>query len=339
MMRTETGVASTLSTSVLSGLDDPAVGRDRWNALASSSAPGSVFSTHEWLTAWWTVYGRGRLRVIAVERDGEVTTIAPMFVDGGMAYFVGAGGSDYLDLIGRRDEPSVTAALERLLTDEPGLLGVQLHLVPDASSSGTALAGAARALGLTIHDEGGLVAPRLDLRSPGASDVLRKKSLVRHENHFQRSGDLRTTHTSDAARILEQLDPFFTQHVDRWTDTGSPSLFLDEQNRRFYRALVDEARDAGWLRFTRVEWEGRAIAYHFGFCHQGTYLWYKPTFAIELARRSPGEVLLKHLLAAALEEGATVFDLGIGEEAFKRRFATDAPGVRTWGLYPPGRGT
>ena len=63
-----------------------------------------------------------------------------------------------------------------------------------------------------------------------------------------------------------------------------------------------------------------------------SYLWYKPSFAIDLAQRSPGEVLLRHLLLAALEEGAHTFDFGLGSEPFKFRFATQANHVKKWGL-------
>ena len=72
----------------------------------------------------------------------------------------------------------------------------------------------------------------------------------------------------------------------------------------------------------------------FGFCYGGSYIYYKPTFAIEFAKRSPGNVLLRNLLLAALEEGANIFDLGLGAEAYKERFATNTQFVRNWGLYP-----
>ncbi|HZN12471.1 MAG TPA: GNAT family N-acetyltransferase, partial [Blastocatellia bacterium] len=90
----------------------------------------------------------------------------------------------------------------------------------------------------------------------------------------------------------------------------------------------------GWLRFTRVEWGGEAVAYHYGMSYGGSYFWYKPSFAPRHARRSPGEVLLRQLLLAAIEEESRTFDFGIGEEAFKYRFADRINRVRTWGLYP-----
>ena len=51
------------------------------------------------------------------------------------------------------------------------------------------------------------------------------------------------------------------------------------------------------------------------------------------ARHSPGEVLLRQLLIAAMAENAEVFDFGLGDEAFKSRFATHVCRVRNWGLY------
>ena len=63
-------------------------------------------------------------------------------------------------------------------------------------------------------------------------------------------------------------------------------------------------------------------------------MWYKPSFAIDLARRSPGEVLLRQLILAAIEEGAKTFDFGLGDEAFKNRFATHVNKVNTYSLYP-----
>ena len=141
-------------------------------------------------------------------------------------------------------------------------------------------------------------------------------------------------HSSEAATISPFLDSFFAQHMARWGTTPYSSLFHEQAQRDFYRRLTSCAGDAGWLRFTRVEWQGRPIAFHFGFCYRGNYLWYKPSFEISLARRSPGEVLLRQLLLAAIAEGANIFDFGLGDELFKRRFATQVNHARTWGLYP-----
>lgn len=42
----------------------------------------------------------GQLMLILAERNGQPVALAPLFADSGMVYFVGSGGSDYLDFVG-----------------------------------------------------------------------------------------------------------------------------------------------------------------------------------------------------------------------------------------------
>jgi CelD/BcsL family acetyltransferase involved in cellulose biosynthesis len=158
---------------------------------------------------------------------------------------------------------------------------------------------------------------------------------VRHENGLRREGALEVHQYRSGCDIIPQLEAFFTQHIARWSPTPHPSLFLDPAQRAFYRRFCELAGESGWLRFMRLDLKGKPIAFHLGFCYRDQFMWYKPTFDIEWARSSPGEVLLRQLLLAALDEGAKVFDFGLGDEAFKARFATQVDTVRNWGLYPP----
>jgi CelD/BcsL family acetyltransferase involved in cellulose biosynthesis len=324
-----------ISVSVLSGFDDPAA----WDRLLPASPTNTVFQTWHWQKAWWDSFGRGQLLLIAAHRDGRPIALAPLFADGGMVFLVGSGGSDYLDFLGDTSDPAVLdAILDTARRQAPGFLGFRFYLVPDDSPTGRRLQESAARLGLSCYDEGELPAPALDLHDPPGAGLTAagKTSLVRHERAFRRDGELRVLHLCDGGAILPHLDEFFDQHVARWAATPHPSLFLQPQQRAFYRRLCEVAGTAGWLRFTRIDWDGRPVAFHFGFCREGCFLWYKPSFAIELARRSPGEMLLRQLLLAAVEEGAHTFDFGLGDEAFKRRFANRVCCVRTWGLYPAG---
>jgi CelD/BcsL family acetyltransferase involved in cellulose biosynthesis len=320
----------------LDGFEDPRLTRQAWDALVMAGATRSVFLTHWWQSAWWQVFGRGELVLLAAEVDGSIRAVLPLFCDGGMLFLVASGGSDALDVIGDASGPGV---LEALLTAAwnavPDAVGVRLYLVPDESSTGGRLRDAALVLGLACFDEDELVAPSLDLRIEGAADAaIGKQSLRRHEAWFARNGDLVVEHHRDGPDVAPHLDALFEQHIARWADTPFPSLFLDDDQRAFYRRLVSTAPRGGPLRFTRVLWDERPIALHFGTSYAGRYLWYKPSFETDLASRSPGEVLLRSLLRAAVDEGAETFDFGLGDEAFKDRFATDRPLMRTWGCYP-----
>jgi CelD/BcsL family acetyltransferase involved in cellulose biosynthesis len=322
---------------LLSGFDDPSLASEPWDRLLHTGDSDVVFLTRHWQEAWWECFGRGRLLLIAVERKGKLAALAPLFSEAGMVFFVGSGGSDYLDFVGDIGDPAVLAAIldiARLQT--PDFVGFRFYHVPDSSHTGRRLQAVAGRLGLDCFDEGDLPAPALALAAQPetAQAAVARKSLVRHERFFQREGGLEVEHLRRGAAILPHLEELFAQHMARWQGTPHPSLFHQPAQREFYRRVAALAGDTGWLRFTRLIWQGRTIACHFGFNYRGSYLWYKPAFDIDLARRSPGEALLRQLLLAAIEEGAHTFDFGLGDELFKRRFATQVATVRTWGLYP-----
>jgi CelD/BcsL family acetyltransferase involved in cellulose biosynthesis len=328
-----------VTATVLTGFDDPAAGPEEWARLLAAGPTDVVFLTRDYQRAWWDSFGRGELLLVAAVRDGRTFALAPLFADGGMVFFVGSGGSDYLDFVGDCGDPDVLAALLGAARRRvPEFVGFRFYHVPDDSPTGERLRATAERLELVCYAEGDLPAPALDLDVPPGAGLAaaEKKSLVRHERNLRRDGRLDVIHLRDGESIAPHLDAFFEQHVARWAVTPYPSLFLDPQQRAFYRRLAGVGGPAGWLRFTRLDWDGRPVAFHFGFCHHGRYLWYKPSFAIDLARRSPGEVLLRQLLLAAVAEGARTFDFGLGDEAFKQRFADRVARVRTWGLYPPG---
>lgn len=323
-----------LAARILDGFDDPALSDATWQGTLRRGPTNTVFLTPGYQRAWWRAFGRGRLLLTVVE-DQAGAGIAPLFADEGMVFFVGSGGSDVLDFVGDLHPEKLAAALGAARESTPDFVGFRFYHVPDASTTPSRLSRAADALGLRLVEEGTEVAPALDLTDRRArEEALHKKSLRRHANWFNRRGGVSIEHVTETRGILPYLTPFFEQHVRRWAQTPSPSLFLDDAQRDFYRELAFEGGGAGWVRFTVVEWEGVTLAYHFGFHYAGRWLWYKPSFAIEAARRSPGEVLLGSLIERAVEEGAEVFDFGIGDEPFKGRFATHVETVRTWGLYP-----
>jgi CelD/BcsL family acetyltransferase involved in cellulose biosynthesis len=328
-------VTASTSIQIASDFDDPRVA-EAWNAVVSTTEH-TVFQMLAWKRAWWRSFGRGRLLIASARRDGVPVAIAPLFADSGMLFLVGSGGSDYLDLIGRvPDAEALAQILHAAIELTPGFVGLRFYHVPDASPTGPLLSEAAARLNMDCFDEGAQNAPAMDIAiAPAAAhEATRKKSLVRHENYFLREGGITVAHARNANDIEPHLDAFFDQHVQRWAGTEFPSLFNNPAQRAFYRAIVKEAAPGGWLRFTRIEWQARPIAFHFGFYYRRAFLWYKPTYDLNLAKHSPGEVLLRQLLLNAIAEGATCFDFGLGDEAFKQRFANVTRTVRDWGLYP-----
>jgi CelD/BcsL family acetyltransferase involved in cellulose biosynthesis len=325
-------VGTEIKTRIIAGFSDEAT----WERLLDSSESDSVFMTREWLAAWWETFGHGELLLVGAERDGEIVAVAPFYTQDGIVYFVGSGYESYeLGFVGDARDPLVVEALllgAREVVE--GFIGFELYFV--SSTLQERLERAAAGLGLDANEEWRVSSMTMDLQSHPelARAATRKKSLVRHENYFRREGGLSVVHANRADEVLPWLDELYAQHIERWAATDSPSQFLDEKWRVFFQRWAVSAANRGWLRFTRLEWQGRSIAFHFGVCYRGNYIWYKPCFAVDLARHSPGEVLLRQTLLAAIEEGAKSFDFGTGDDVYKTRFATDTREMRGLGLYP-----
>ena len=326
-----------VETRLLSGFDDRSLGREKWARLLQRGDTDEVFLTQDWMRAWWETLGGGDLLLIAAEVDNEVVALAPFCSEAGMVFFVGSGfQAYYLDFLGDISQPEVLDALLQAARDHvPDFQGFQFYWVPEKSRTRQFLQDAAPRLGLSIHQMWSLPSPSLDLARPElALTKTRKKSLLRHERGFRRAGSLEVLHLRDRRTVLSQLPEFFDQHIGRWAAKSKQSGFLRKPRREFFERLTCVGADQGWLRFTRIGWDGRPVAFHFGFCFKGRYQWYRPSFEIELARMSPGEVLMRQTMLAAIDEEAHTFDMGPGEQAYKARFATDANSVQAWELYP-----
>ena len=151
---------------------------------------------------------------------------------------------------------------------------------------------------------------------------VRKKSLLRHENYFRREGRLEINHTSSAEEILPQLDAFFEQHIARRAATPNPSLFVDARQRDYYRSITANIGPTGWLRFTRIDWNGHPDRIPFRRQLRRPL----PVRNTIICDRIRATFARRSAVAATnpccSEEGAEVFDFGIGDEAYKYRFAT-----------------
>ncbi len=325
---------SSITTHVFDSFDESSLHPECWARLLDNGETNAVNLTWQWQRSWWKAFGRGRLLLIVAVQDGQTQAIAPFFTEGGMVFNLCP--EDHLGFVGNVADPEVLdALLNTARAQVPDFVGYRFFFIPDTSSTGGHLQAAAARLGLTCIDEGALPCPYLDIagKPEAARNCTRKKSLRRHERYFRREGNLVVQHCREPEAILPHLDGFFQQHIERRATTPYPSQFEDQEQRTYYRNLTQDVGPTGWLRFTVLQWDQRPIAYHFGLCYLGRYLYGIPSFDVELARHSPGEVLLRQLLLAAIDEGADSFDFGIGDEDYKYRFATDDVQLRTWGLY------
>jgi CelD/BcsL family acetyltransferase involved in cellulose biosynthesis len=319
----------------ISRVDDPEglwPRKAEWNGLVARSETNTIFQTFEWHASWWKTFGvHAQPLLLLAESGDELVGIAPLMVSEQrllgckrrVVEFIGAGASDYCDFIADPTRYEVLPLmLSWLLENSHQWDLLQFSDIPNTSSTLSALSGFFNEHRYPADTRLLYEAPTRLFGDPAQDQQLvRKKSLRRHYNYFQRSGQLEFKHCHTAEEIMGYLDLFFEQHIQRRALTDTPSLFLDGQQRAFYREVVQRLAPTGWLLFSVVLFNQTPLAFHFGFEYGNRIIWYKPAFNVDYADHSPGEVLIKYLLEYALDQGVAEFDFTIGEEAFKYRFA------------------
>ena len=315
--------------------DDPAELwklRDEWNDLLRRSETSTAFQALEWILPWWEAFGSGARSLVLLARVGGVLVgAAPLMISTRQLFgrkrrlveFIAVRASDYADfIVGPDKEVILPALLKQLLVCGAAWDLLYLSNMPEESST-------LRQVAVFFARHGYPLVERFDYECPtyrfgdleADRRLVRKKSLKRHFNHFQKTGCLEFRRCRTADDLLTFLDPFFEQHIARRALTDVPSIFHDPRHRAFHRRAALALLPTGWLDFSVVLHDGRPIAFHYGFDYNDKLMWYKPSFDPTLASRSPGEVLLKYLFEDALERELREFDFGIGDEPFKYRFA------------------
>ncbi len=298
-----------------------------WERLRKIDPRATIFGCFSWARASWQAYGSRRsLCVPVVWRNGQVAGILPLAAEGDTLRFLGDPRSDYNDMLYNPDMGAeiLESALDILLEAPNPWRRCTLVNISESSNIIAHLPQITPQKRLLLRLTHEATCPFVDLSADAdriLANILKKKSLKRHENKLGRLGQLEFRHLTDREEIKEHLPVLFQQHIARRALEGEKSLFCDSDTRVFYKCLVDELDPQTELRFSVVEIDQRPVAYHFGFEDRGALVWYKPSFDVDYWKYSPGEVLIKKLFEYVKEHKLVKFDFTVGGEAFKGRFA------------------
>jgi CelD/BcsL family acetyltransferase involved in cellulose biosynthesis len=310
-----------------------AVGPEAWDALHARSRLRSPFLAWTWQREWLAVFGEGRRLELwrAVEGGGQLVALLPL-VEVGPDHWLLAGGadvSDYLDLIALRDREE--EAWASLLGARAASRAVwELHAVPAASATVTALPALAAAVGLAVEAPCEERCPVLAL--PESWDALlaslsgkHRHELTRKLRRFEREApDGRVSWETTPAGIESRLDDFVALH--RRSREGK-AKFMDARMERFFRRAVPALAAHGGARLALLDLPDGPIAAFVTLEWDGTVGLYNSGFHPQRAGLSPGVVLLAHVVRDAIERGRRRFDFLRGEERYKFEFGPTSEAV------------
>jgi CelD/BcsL family acetyltransferase involved in cellulose biosynthesis len=303
-----------------------AVGAAAWDALHAESRLRSPFLTWTWQREWLAVFGEGRRLELRRVVDGtdRLVALLPLveITPGRWLLAGGADVSDYLDLIALRDrEEEAWAALLGGRASDPAVW--ELHAVPAASPTVTALPALAAAAGLVVETPLEERCPVLALPESWEALLASLSGKHRHEisrklRRFEREApDGRVAWESTPTGIEARLDDFLTLH--RRSRVGK-AKFMDDRMERFFRRAIPALAAAGAARLAFLQLPDGPIAAFVTLEWDGTVGLYNSGFQPEHAPLSPGVVLLAHVIRDAIARGRRRFDFLRGEERYKFEF-------------------
>jgi CelD/BcsL family acetyltransferase involved in cellulose biosynthesis len=316
---------------------NPAV-LETWAKL-EAIAPCSIYQTRAWLLPWTGTLGRkAGLKPFYVIARGTADQPLALLCLGlrrigpfKIAVFLGGKDSNFnLPLIhpGLNFGPEIWRVL---LLDAAGLMGQDkpsafLFLNQPAEWSGqtnsltqlTAQPSPNAAFGTKLT-------PVAEALFAGKLSRNTRKKLRRKEARLVARGALtyRTPATGDEKAAI--LDAFFAQKTSRFRAQNIVSEFDDPTMRRFIEKASMAGPHGTGIELHALYSGGRIVAVYGGGTHRGGWSGMFNSFdaSDDIARSSPGDLLLMAVMAKQCAAGTKHFDLGIGEARYKAMFCGD----------------
>lgn len=309
---------------------------DTWRALAELR--GNAFLTPEWFRAWAQNRPSETSPVIAVARhlDGRLAGVLPFTLDFGrrprMLTFPAAHfGDRFGPAAAEGDEAAVASAAMRALADaQLDRYTLTLNNVEPGASWWRAIqrASASQRAGILQQRS---EQPYIDLEGLDWDSYLGTRSRkfrqgIRQSERRLEAGYDVDVRTATEKSLAADLEHYFDLHERRWEERSS---ILSPAARAFLTSFAELAQGRGWLRLRILEIDGEPAAAFLGWRVGDRFTYYNGGFDPAWAELSVGRVLLARTVRRAIEEGATEFDMLLGDEAYKKRFCNNSRAVQT----------
>lgn len=341
MHRAHTRLRRVLSATVIEDVAGAESIASEWDALAVARslplcAPG-------WMLSWWghVAPPDSALRIIAVRDAGDLVALAPWFVQvstGGRTdvRFLGAELSDRVDVLctdGRERE--VALQLRRALASvQPRPDLIAFEAVPIDSRWTRRLAGGWEGhMRFARYRNSAYPAPAVTLPAgppeqwlAGRSRNFRGQMGRLRRRLEQRGGTVRQI--VEPTQVEHALDALLALHASRWEGRGVSNLAREGLAELLREAAAALGPDR--LRLWAAEIDGEPISVQLFLAAGEEIKYWNGGWSEAHADLKPSMLTILAALEDAISRGQKRLDLGVGEHAYKLRFA-DSEDALTWG--------
>jgi CelD/BcsL family acetyltransferase involved in cellulose biosynthesis len=282
-----------------------------------------------WLRCFWESFGSPDqgLAVLTAREDDRLVAILPLVRTGRWLRKwlpVANFHSPSLAFAAERPPECAAAAVLDLLVERADV--VDLGPVQAGDEFCRTLLEAARLRRLPVVEDSADSDAVIELSGPW--EAFRRSlsrnlesSTARHYRQLQRLGKLDFEEVTEADRLPAVLEECFRLEAAGWkADHGSPILARQE-TLRFYTELAHRSAAAGVLAIYVLRLDGKLIAFEYCLRAGRRIDMLKISYAPELGRYSPGNVLRYLILKTEIERGAiAIYHMGRSSE-WKLRWA------------------
>jgi CelD/BcsL family acetyltransferase involved in cellulose biosynthesis len=306
---------------------------ENWSALARSAPCGSVFQSPAWQGAVARAFIRvGRYRLCTVHRGDSLRAVLPLQIGaGGMLETPGEMISDYLEPL-VEDEGAETSwrSMLRMVRLECGDgAPIVLHNLSADGTCRAKLRAIAGDEGFAIEETDSGASGRIPLK-PTWDEYL---ATLAGKERKELKRKLKNATTQAGARFdcISAPGPALDAELERVfgymeAAGGAKGLKSRWTYRPIFRKVAAELAAAGNLKVYRLTLEDKPAAGLICFPSANGPLMWAGGFDSELAKWSPGIVLFAMTIRAAIEGGASYFDLLRGQCRYKSELgAVDYP--------------
>jgi len=307
--------------------------RDQWNGLVLQMEHPEVFYTCEWALAVDRAYGPAMKPLLFLAHDGDALVgVAALAADAAekQISFLAGSTADYCDFIcapERRAEfvGNVFAELAKLRLPMLRLANLPVDSITSRVLRDAAGQNAYRVFSRPAYQCARITLGSVEERQKLKQTVIKRKAFRYYLKGLEKKGPVAVDHLGSWNEIQTELPRFIQAHVARFEAGGRKNSNLASTERQAFLAELAELLSAsGWLTLTRLLVGEQPVAWNYGFEFGGSWFYYQPTFDAGWREFSPGFCLLTKMVEQACDKPTIqVLDLGLGEESYKGRFATD----------------
>jgi CelD/BcsL family acetyltransferase involved in cellulose biosynthesis len=304
--------------------------RLQWNDLVRRMESPEVFYTYEWALAVSRAYKDSLRPLLLIAYEGDrVAGVVSLAIDVAekSVSFLASTTADYGDFVCAPDNLQEFTGL--VLTE---LRAIAANFVvaslPKSSATAHVLRQSAGATGSSYFLRPAFRCGQTTFSSPeqrcNVQRSIQSKRFDRQLKTLSREGTVAFRNLSEGPEIAAALPDFRKAHIERFGEQGRTSNLADPRRWHFVQELAQLLAAQGWMALSLLSVAGQPIAWNYGFRFAGSWFWYQPTFDGRFSAQSPGLCLLAWIIdeACAMPDMHRL-DLGLGEESYKARFATD----------------